>query len=359
MNLFGRYHRQLAVFGAAAVALICAAAAFGAGSASRATRHMTLACYAGDIQTTMEKYILPDFEKQYNVSISYLPGISAASIAKLQAEKSHPQIDAACLDDGPAAKARSFGLLQPFDMKQLTNVKQVAKFARLPGNVGVGWGVLGIGIVYSPKAYQQAGIKPPTSWNDLANPKLKGHVVVDTIASVYGTALLDMLAYANGGSETNIGPGFTAMKKVRPNVLTFDTTADMSPYLEQGGAWAAVWTDAETNAFIGRSHFDAKFVYPKEGSPVDMTTIGVVKGAPNADLANELANYLISKKAQYLVATKLGLAPSNTGVKLPKALQKKMPYGPKAMAKLRQMNWKVINAKLPAWTDRWNREIEH
>jgi putative spermidine/putrescine transport system substrate-binding protein len=241
----------------------------------------------------------------------------------------------------------------------MTNLKQVAGFAKLPGNVGVGWGVLGIGIVYSPDAFQKAGIKPPTSWNDLANPALKGHVVVDTIASVYGTALLDMLAYANGGSETKIEPGFVAMQKVKPNVMTFDTTADMSPYLEQGGAWAAVWTDAETNAFVGRSNFNAKFVYPKEGSPVDMTTISVVKGAANADLANELANYLIGAQAQYLVATKLGLAPSNTGLKLPKALQTKMPYGPKAMAKLRQMNWKVINAQLPAWTDRWNREIEH
>ena len=286
---------------------------------------MTLACYAGDIQTTMEKSILPAFEKKYNVSISYLPGISAASISKLQAEKSHPQIDAACLDDGPATKARSFGLLQPFNKKLVPNVNQVGSFARLPGSVGVGWGVLGIGIVYSPSAYKKAGIKPPTSWNDLKNPKLKGHLVVDTIASVYGTALLDMLAHANGGSEKNIGPGFTAMKKVKPNVMTFDTTADMSPYFEQSGAWAAVWTDAETNAFIGRSHLPLKFVYPKEGSPVDMTTISVVKNAPNADLANELANYLVSKKAQYLVATKLGLAPANPKVILPKSLQTKMP----------------------------------
>jgi putative spermidine/putrescine transport system substrate-binding protein len=320
---------------------------------------MTLACYAGDIQTTMEKYILPGFEKKYNVSISYLPGISAASIAKLQAEKSHPQIDAACLDDGPAAKARSFGLLQPFDTKTLTNLNQVSSFAKLPGNVGVGWGVLGIGIVYAPDALKKAGIKPPTSWNDLENPKLKGHLVVDTISSVYGTALLDMLAYANGGSETNINPGFSAMKKVKPNVMTFDTTADMSPYFEQGGAWEAVWTDAESSAFVDRSHYNMKFVYPKEGSPVDMTTISVVKGAANADLANDLANYLISKQAQYLVSTKLGLGPANKTVVLPKAIQSKMPYGPAALKKLRQMNWKVINAQLPSWTDRWNREIEH
>jgi len=320
---------------------------------------MTLACYAGGIQTTMEKDILPGFEKKYNVSISYLPGISSASIAKVQAEKSHPQIDAVCLDDGPAAKARGFGLLQPFNPKLVPNMSQLYPFAKLPGKVGAGWGVLGIGIVYAPDKLKKAGIKPPTSWNDLANPALKGHVVVDTIASVYGIALLDMLAYANGGSENNIGPGFTAMKKVRPNLITFDTTADMSPYFEQGGAWEAVWTDAESSAFVDRSHFNMKFVYPKEGSPVDMTTIDVVKGAPNADLANELANYLMSKQAQYLVSTKLGLGPANKTVVLPKALRSKMPYGPVAVKKLRQMNWKVINAHLPAWTDRWNREIEH
>lgn len=324
-----------------------------------APTQIVLACYAGDIETTMMQNILPAFEKKYNVSIQYLPGISTATISKLEAEKSHPQIDAACVDDGPAARARSFGLFAPMKKSQLTNLGNLYSFARLPGNVGIGWGVLGISLVYNPQALKQNHIAPPKNWTDLANPKLKNHVVVDSISSVYGIALLVGLAYEHGGSERNINPGFKAMKKIVPNLITFDTTADMSPYFEQGGAWEAVWTDAEASAFVARTHFPMKYVYPKAGAPVDMTTINVVKGAPHAQLATELANYLTSKRAQYLVATKLGLGPANRTVVLPKKYRSEMPYGPKAVSGLRRLKWAIINRHLAAWTQRWNTQIEH
>ena len=344
--------------GAVALVLPLLAACGGGTSGSSAPTEMTLACYAGDIQKYFEQNILPGFEQKYNVKVSYLPGVSTATISKLQAEKDNPQIDVACLDDGPQAQAKSFGLLQATDPSKLPNLSHIYDVAKLPDNVGVGWALFAVGIVYNPDALQQHGIAAPQSWKDLADPRLKGHLVVDSISTTYGLYLLLMEARANGGSETNIDPGFTAMKAIKPNVITFDTTADMSTYFQQAGAWEGVWTDSEANAFVSKTHFPMKFVYPTDGAPALMATANVVKNAPHADLAEKFLNYLIGQEAQNVIATQIGFGPVNKDVQLTPDQAAKVTYGADNVAKLLHLDWTAINENRSAWTDTWNKEIE-
>ena len=321
-------------------------------------QQLVLACYAAGIQEYLESDIIPAFDKKYNATVTYLPGVSTATISKLAAEKSNPSIDVACLDDGPREQAKAMGLLQATDPKDMPNLDNVYDVAKMPDHIGVGWAVFGVGIVYNPDAYKKAGLQPPTSWNDLAAPKLKGHVVVNSITTTYGLDLLIMLAKANGGGLDNIDPGFTAMKKVADNVVTFNTTGDVSPYFQQGEAWAGVWTNGEANGYRSRTHFPMNFVYPTEGAPALLATADVVKGAPHEKLANEFLNFLIGKQAQQVVGEKIGFGPVNGEVELSPEQAAKVTYGPEAAKKLVQLDWSVINKKRAEWTDRWNREIE-
>ncbi len=248
-------NRTMTAMGLALAALELSAAA---ALAEDAPRQMTIACYAAGIQEYIEGNILPDFEKQYNVKVSYLPGVSLATISKLQAQKDAPQIDVACLDDGPREQAKAMGLLQATDPAKMPNLADVYDVAKMPDNIGVGWAVFGVGIVYNPEAYTKAGLQPPKSWNDLALPELKDHVIADTITSTYGLDLLIMLAKANGGGLDNMEPGFAKMKDVAANVPTFDTTADLSSFFQQGEAWVGVWTngdDGEQLVPVGKAYF--------------------------------------------------------------------------------------------------------
>lgn len=321
-------------------------------------RQLTIACYAAGIQEYVEGDILPAFEKQYNVKVTYLPGVSTATISKLQAQKDNPQIDVACLDDGPREQAKAMGLLQASDPSKMPNLANVYKVAQMPDHIGVGWAVFGVGLVYNPDAYKKAGLEPPKSWNDLADPALKGHVIADTITSTYGLDLLLMLAKANGGGMDNLDPGFAKMKEIADNVITFNTTADLSPYFQQGEAWAGIWTNGEANGYRTKTGFPMTFVYPTEGAPALMATANVVKGAPNADLADAFLNYLVGKEAQQVVGEKIGFGPVNGEVKLSEKQAANVTYGPEAAAALVQLDWSIINAKRSEWTDRWNREIE-
>jgi putative spermidine/putrescine transport system substrate-binding protein len=350
---------RLPSYGRKACLLAAALAALGASApAARAADEVVLACYAGDIQDYFVKQILPNFEKQYNAKVTYLPGVSLATISKLQAQKDHPQIDVACLDDGPQYQAKAMGLLQPTDPAALPNLADVYKVAKMPDNIGVGWALFGVGIAYSPDALAKAGIKAPESWNDLADPRLKDHVVVDSITTTYGLDLLIMLAEANGGGVKNMDPGFAKMKEVAANVVNFDTTADLSKYFQQGEAWVGVWTNSETNAFASRTKFPLSFVYPREGAPALMATASVAKGAPHPKLAEALLNYLIGEAAQTIIGRDIGFGPVNELVKLSPEAAAKVTYGPEAAGRLVQMDWGTINTARPGWTERWNREIE-
>jgi putative spermidine/putrescine transport system substrate-binding protein len=153
-------------------------------------------------------------------------------------------------------------------------------------------------------------------------------------------------------------PGFAKMKEVAQNVVTFDTTADLTKFFQQGEAWVGVWTNSETNAFATSSKFPLEFVYPKEGSPALMATANVVKGAPHQKLAEALLNYMIGEQAQTIIGQGIGFGPVNEQVKLSPEAAAKVTYGPDAANRLVQMDWGTINKQRPTWTDRWNREIE-
>src|ERR1700753_2626914 len=95
---------------------LLAFAAFGvmaADKAAMATTPLVLACYPGAPEDFFRAEIIPRFEKQFDAKVTYLTSNSPATIAKLQAKKNDPQIDVACIDDGPLVQAKGMGLVQP------------------------------------------------------------------------------------------------------------------------------------------------------------------------------------------------------------------------------------------------------
>jgi len=67
---------------------------------------------------------------------------------------------------------------------------------------------------------------PPKSWEDLLDPKWEGKIIFPDITTSHGMGMLVLLAKLNGGSETNIDPGFEKIKELKSNVLTFWTNHD-------------------------------------------------------------------------------------------------------------------------------------
>jgi putative spermidine/putrescine transport system substrate-binding protein len=325
---------------------------------ANATTNLVLACYPGAPETFIREEIIPRFEKQFDAKVTYLTGNSPGTIAKLQAQKDNPQIDLACIDDGPLVQAKGMDLLQPVDPSKLPNLAEMQDVSVFKDGIGVGWGLFRLGLAFNPDIFAKKNLASLDSWNDMARPELKGHVVVNSISISYTPILLVLLAKANGGDAQNIDPGFAKMKEVRPNIFTFDTTADLTPFFQQEEAWVGVWTDSETYSYVQRTGFPLKFVFPKEGTTAIQTTISVVKGSKNAEMAEAFINYFIGTEAQELMAQKLGWMPANKNAKLPSEMAAIIASAPGSGDNMTMIDHTLIAKERPAWVERWNKEIE-
>jgi putative spermidine/putrescine transport system substrate-binding protein len=337
---------RLPIFATAALAMMLGTA--------QAQKTLYVAGYGGSYESLLRTRVFPPFEKAHGVAIAYVAGNSTDTLAKLQAQKDHPDLDVAIVDDGPMQRALQLGFCAKVEPGP--NYADLYDLAKL-GDSAVATGVVATGIGYNADAFNKAGWSPPESWADLAFPKYKGKLSIPGIDNTYGLQALLMYARSNGGGTGNIDPGFAFMAKVAPNVRAFESSPGrMSELFQTGEIVIDVWGSSRIAA-LAATGFPVKFVYPKEGAPALFTTACTVKGAhDNAD-AQAFVDWLISPDVQTALSeTKFG--PTNKTVKLTPRQAEGMPYGPDQIAKLVTFDWAVINAHRDAWTKRWDREIE-
>ena len=336
-------------------ALVGALVLAGALSAQAQQKTFYVAGYGGSFEQTMRKEIIPAFEKAHGVKIEYVAGNSTDTLAKLQAQKANQQIDVAIVDDGPMYQAISLGFCAPIHGLPEADIYDSAKYK---GGKAVGIGLVGTGIMYNTKYFKEKGWAPPTSWNDLTDPKYRKLLVVPPINNTYGLYTLVMFARMNGGSEKNIEPGFKVMKdKVNPNVLAYEPSpGKMTELFQSGQAVIAVWGTGRVHSFAVTG-FPVDFVYPKEGTVTLVASACPVAKPDASSLASEFVKALVEPQFQAVLALEYGYGPVNKKAKVDNEKLKIAPIGERA-AKLVNFDWDVINEKRDDWTKRWNREVE-
>jgi putative spermidine/putrescine transport system substrate-binding protein len=314
---------------------------------------LVVAGYGGSYQEAFEQAVVPAFEKTCGCEITYIAGSSSDTVAKLKAQKDAPQIDVALIDDGPQAQAAQAGLLAKLDPAAVTRLPKVEKVARLPQDVGVGFAMTATGLAYNRDWFAKNGVPAPKRLSDLADPKLKGKIVLPSISNTYGVGAL-MLAAREG--DGTVESGFAGVKKVAANAFTFDTTADVSNYFLQGQAVATVWGGSRVETLADKD-FPITFVYPEEGAIPLLATANVVNKAQHADLAQKFVNALLEPGIQQKLAAEGYDGPTVTDATLDPALAKRV-VGAEQAADMKPLDWTTVNAQRAAWTDRWTKEVE-
>src|SRR5438128_2382694 len=131
---------------------------------------LTVAAYGGSWEQQLRKDVIPAFEQKHGVKVEYVAGNSTDTLAKLQAQKGNQVIDVAIVDDGPMYQAINLGFCAPI---RGLPVADIYESARYKDNKAVGIGLVGTGIMYNTKYFKEKGWAPPTSWNDLKDPKYR------------------------------------------------------------------------------------------------------------------------------------------------------------------------------------------
>lgn len=310
----------------------------------------------GSYQKIIEEEVIPRFEAKTGAEVVYTPGSSSDIVAKLTAQKGRQDLSLVFLDSGPMTRAMGQNLCAP--LPDLPVLNDLYPSARLPGGMAVAYNFYATGLAYNKAVFADNGWPPPTSWNDLGEPKYKGRVSIGPISG-YGVEALVMVSRAQGGDDRNIDPGFQFMiNRVAPNVLAWEAApATLAQMLQSGEAALIVWNNTRTQAVVDQGA-PVAFVYPKEGARMGMSTSCVVNGAPQPKLAGQLLEELLSPTAQLELAKGTANGPTNSKVKLDPVEASGVVYGPDKVNALVAIDWAYINEQLPEWTRRWNREVE-
>jgi len=320
------------------------------GTASAQDKVLNVLSYGGPWNEVQEQHVLERFKSATGFDVT-LGQQAVGAVSYITASKDNPVYDLVWMSAEDHAALSRAGLLEPLNYDNIPNAKNLYDGAQLEDGVITSFAA--VAIVYNTEKVNP----PPTSWSDLWDPRLKGHVIVGDLPHSYGLSFLVMTARLAGGSEHNIDPGFERMKELKPSIAAFYKNSGAANQLfQQGEAWIAPW-------YHGRAKYGADrgiplaYVIPKEGAPPYLSVIGVVKGSKNKAAAEQFINMTLDPAPQTGWAEIIGAGPANKTVELSPEVAKRVPYGAEQISKLIMFDWKTIIAKQGEWTERWRKEV--
>jgi putative spermidine/putrescine transport system substrate-binding protein len=323
-------------------------------TAAAQTQDLTVIVYGGSFEEGWKKAVIEPFERANpGIRVRIATGLTMQTVAMMRAQRNDPRIDVIMMDEVGAAQAHAEGLFEPLTEATVPNMASLYPQFRVAGDPYTKFMYVSQVIAYDRARIPTA----PTSFRDLWKPEYRSRVAIPDINTSHGVMLLIMAARLNGGSETNISPGFDSLKTLRPSIVTFwSQHAQVSQLFTQGDIWITTWTSDRAQGLID-SGGGIAWTIPKEGAFLIDSTIGIARGTRQLDAAQRYINYVLGPDAQAANARHTYLAPVNRTVRLPADVAAKLPVAEGTLDRLTNADWVAVNAVRPQWVDRWNREI--
>jgi putative spermidine/putrescine transport system substrate-binding protein len=206
-----------------------------------------------------------------------------------------------------------------------------------------------VGIAYNPKK-----VPRPKAWTDLLKDPWVSRLGMTGFQTTYGTVSIIEISRQLGGSETNVEPFFTEIRKVLPRIAAIGAPASM-PSLFQQGQCDITYTNTQTVATLRGRDVDVEFVTPESGAVAFFTTMHIAKGSRAADNAYKYFDTVVSAPVQAaLMQPPNNLIPVNRGVKLAAGLPM---TSLDEMASFVRHDWSKINPLRAGWIERFNKEV--
>lgn len=160
----------------------------------------------------------------------------------------------------------------------------------------------GFGIVWNRDLVRELGMREPSRWSDLADPRLRGYVALvnpaqsGSVASAY-----EAILQRRGWEE-----GWRILRRMAANARTFSASAQRAPTdVSLGDAAAGVCID-----FYGRYQAQAirdggggdrlGYVDPVGETTIDPDPIAMLRGAPHPERARRFIEFVLAPEGQAL-----------------------------------------------------------
>ena len=267
----------------------------------RAEAQATLNLYSARHYNTDEA-LYGNFADQSGVKINRIDAEPDPLLERLRAEGDKSPCDVLITTDaGRIERARQLGVLQPVVSDVLT--KAVPAHLRDPDNTWFGFSVRARVIVYSKERVPAADA--PQNYEDLADPKWKGKLLIRPSGHIYNQSLVGSLLAANGPDKVEAWAKGVAANLARPP--RGGDTDQIKAVAAGEGDLALVNTYYFVNLMRSKKPEDREVaakcavMFPNQsnrGTHVNISGGAVARHAPNKAAAVRFLEYLVSPQAQ-------------------------------------------------------------
>ena len=272
------------------------------------------------------------------------PGGSGVVVQKVIQEKDKPQADIAIASLPSMLGAKEAGALEKYVPPNEEHIPAAFKDA---DGYFTGWFAFYNCFLYNPDLVAD----PPKTLKDLLDPAYVGKIMYpDPRTSGDGIRFVANVVSVMGEDE-----GFQFLKDLEKSVVGHPSLVQGS-LIDRGETWIAVSDSSQGLTDYFKEGLTKQVMhFTEEGTIAGYVAIALTKGAPHADDAKELLNFLLTEEAQIFVATEGYGIPTRAGVGLPADL--KGAFQPAFDAKVLPVDWAWMQENMDGWRDRWTSEV--
>jgi len=317
---------------------------------------ITMFCFLGGDLAVMGKEFGADYMKRHpNVSVTYYEDSNLIGYGKMLAQRkvdpSKPLVNFGFFNTSTTAQGVGDKMWNKLDYAAMSNSKDIATSFTRSDHYGIGIGSDQIGFVYNTKDVSPA----PQSWDDIWNKKNTAKL------SFFGMPwyAIYQAAVANGGSLTNMDPGFKFWAEnadlirliVTSNPQYLNVLSDgTSPLTSYFAGTAQQWVTGGA---------PLKYAVPKEGAiPVPVLLQSVAGQSEDEQVVvQDMINEMISPKWSARWAQTAVQVPANTLTKTPTEFASLPAFSASTTKNFQTIDYDVVGKNTAAWTERWNSEV--
>lgn len=243
------------------------------------------------------------FEAQHpDIEITYIRDSAGPITARLLAEKEHPRADVILgLSAIALERLRLSGVLTSYKPK---NADEINPLMRAEDFSWFGINAWGGSICVNTELLKKANLPIPESWEDLADPRYKGKIVMPSpVAS--STGFMFLMGWIQSLGEEK---GWEYVKKLHDNILFYTASgARPASMIAQGEIPIALTSEAFVRPFM-RFSIPVQTVEPKEGIAWDAEGSAMPKGSRHPESAAKFLDFCASESVAQIAASFSGIA---------------------------------------------------
>lgn len=355
----------LAVF----VVVLLGDAWFGCGGVSAQQREtkftgqtLRVATWGGTWVDAIKKTVGQRFEALTGAKVTYVLGNPVDYVTQLIAARGvNVPFDVAYTDGGTQTDLVQQSLLE----KAVPIVTDPKGFKPLHPGYSPGAHLWYLGIAYNTKKFEELGLRSPSSWNDLWNPKLAGRVSVPDITTSMGIPMVATAAAAAGKRWDDVEAGAKKLSELKLYSV-YKSSSQMQNDFAAGNIWVAAATDGRAWQ-LAEGGKPVSFIVPtlpgaNRPGWVDFMFVDVVKGTPKPELAKIFQRIAHGADIQVAVANETSYSPILRAAveqlyrENPGKWKHRWPI-PDVWDQVETIDWSVALPLMPRAVDLFNRHL--